>query len=119
MTAPRHAYAIEPIRQQRGTDPVTTMMEDAWRAAHGEPLASLPVQLTGWRLVLLRDGIEVERREFDGGDEAYTEAQEAGSAWLQQQGGSSVDAFTARAMQASKRMAWDHGYRHRISQRGF
>lgn len=118
MTAPRHAYTIEPIRQQRGTDPVTTMMEDAWRAVHGEPLAPLPPQVIGWRLVL-RDGIGVERHEFAGGDEAYADALDAGGAWLRQHGGNSVDAFTARAMQASKRMVWDHDYRHRISQRGF
>jgi hypothetical protein len=56
---------------------------------------------------------------FDGSDDAYANAQDAGGAWLQQQGGSSVDAFTARAMQASRRMAWDHDYRHAISRRGF
>ncbi|KAF1690860.1 hypothetical protein CSC64_10730 [Pseudoxanthomonas koreensis] len=65
------------------------------------------------------DGNEVERREFDGGDAAYAAAQDAGSAWLRQHGGSSVDTFTARAAQASQRMAWDHGHHHAISRRGF
>lgn len=115
-----YTYTIEPIRSERDDDPaITTMMEDAWLAVHGEPLAPLPPQVIGWRLVLLREGEAVERREFDGGDATYTEAQDAGGAWLQQHGGSSVDAFAARAMQASRRMAWDHDYRHRISQRGF
>ena len=69
--------------------------------------------------MLLRDGEQVEQREFDGGDAAYAEAQDAGGAWLRQHDGSSLDAFTTRAMQASRRMAWDHDYHHRISQRGF
>lgn len=114
------AYAIEPIRSERDADPaIRKLMEDAWRAAHGEPLAPMPAQVIGWRLVLLRDGEQVEQWEFDGGDDAYAEAQDAGGAWLRQHDGDSLDAFTAHAMQASKRMAWDHDYRHRISQRGF
>ena len=95
------------------------MMEDAWLAVHGEPLTPLPAKVIGWRLVLLRDGEQVEQREFDGEDEAYADTQDAGGAWLRQHGGDSLDAFAARAMQASWRMAWDHGYQHLISQRGF
>jgi len=97
MTARTPRYVIDPIRGER--DDARTVI--------------------GWRLVLLRDGAEVERREFDGGGDAYANAQDAGGAWLQQQGGSSVDAFTARAMQASRRMAWDLDYRYAISRRGF
>lgn len=114
------SYAIEPIRGERDDDPaITAMMEAAWLAVHGEPLVPMPPQVIGWRLTLRINGEAIERREFSGGEDAYVDAQDAGSAWLQQHGGNSVDAFTARAMQASRRMAWDHDYRHAISQRGF
>lgn len=44
-------YAIEPIRGERDNDPaITSMMEDAWLAVHGEPLAPLPAKVIGWRL---------------------------------------------------------------------
>lgn len=115
-----YTYRIDPILGEHDDDPATTkLMEDAWLAVHREPWVPLPPQVIGWRLVLLRDGNEVEQREFGDGDEAYAEAQDAGGAWLQQHGGDSLDAFTARAMQVSRRMAWDHGFHHRMSQRGF
>lgn len=94
------------------------MMEAAWLAVHGEPLAPMPAQVIGWRLVLLHDGEAVERREFGGGEDAYVDVQDAGSTWLQQHDGDGIDAFTARAMQGSRRMAWDHDYHYRMSQRG-
>ncbi|WP_066093827.1 hypothetical protein [Xanthomonas massiliensis] len=117
MTTPRHAFIIDPIRRQRDADSITRMMEDAWLAVHGEPLAPIPPPVVGWRLTLCADGGTVERREF--GVEGFADAQDAGSAWLRQHGGDSIDAFTARAMQASRRMAWDHDYRHGISRCGF
>ncbi|MGR4896623.1 hypothetical protein ACIPR8_15275 [Stenotrophomonas sp. LARHCG68] len=76
------------------------------------------MQVIAWRMVLLLDVEEMEQREFASGDGSYADALDAGGAWPQQHGGDCLDAFTARAMQASRRMAWDHGYRHRISQRG-
>lgn len=42
-------YAIEPIRQRHGADPVTTMMEKAWLAVHWEPPGA--VAAAGHRLV--------------------------------------------------------------------
>lgn len=110
-------YAIEPIRGERDGDPITKLMEDAWLAVHGEPLAPIPPPVVGWQLTLCADSSAIERREF--GTEGFADAQDAGSAWLQQHSGDSIDAFTARAMQASRRMAWDHGHRHDIGRRGF
>ncbi|KAF1708877.1 hypothetical protein CSC70_12305 [Pseudoxanthomonas kalamensis DSM 18571] len=114
-----NTYTIEPIREECEDDPVMRMVEDVWLTLHGEPLAPLPPRVIGWRLVMLRDGEEVAQREFTGGDEAYAEAQAAGGAWLRQHGGSHTDTFVAHALQTFQRMAWDHDYRYRISQRGF
>lgn len=90
------SYAIEPIRGARDE----------------------PATIIGWQLAPLREGEQVEQREFMGKEDAYTQALDAGGAWLRLHGGNDIDVFTARAIQSSRRMAWDHGYHHAISQRG-
>ncbi|WP_185824106.1 hypothetical protein [Xanthomonas sp. SI] len=79
----------EPIRGERDDDPsITKLLEDAWQAVYGEPLAPslapspspAPAQIIDWRLVLLRDGEKVGRRGFNGGEDAYAKAQNTESA---------------------------------------
>ncbi|HVX57109.1 MAG TPA: hypothetical protein VHA37_05230 [Candidatus Saccharimonadales bacterium] len=94
------------------------MMEDAWLAVHGEPLAPIPPPVVGWRLTLQAEGAAVEQRAFDG-EEGFAEAQRIGGDWLQQHGEDDSSRWMACAAQASRRMQWDHDYRHRISKRGF
>jgi hypothetical protein len=71
--------------------------------------------VVGWRLSLHIDGRAIELRECG----TFDEAQREGAAWLQQHGEDGISQWIAQAAQASKRMGWDHDYRHAISLRGF
>ena len=108
-------YAIEPIRGQEADDAITRLREQAWEQAGHAPLPAIPPPVVGWRLVLSLDGNAAEQRECG----AFDEAQREGAAWLQQHGEDGISQWMANAAQASKRMAWDHGYRHAMSMHGF
>lgn len=91
-------YAIDPICGQAN-----------------DVLPAITPPVIGWRLTLQRDGRSIEQhehREFD-------DAQHEGAAWLQEHGSDGISQWMAQAAQSSRRMHWDHGYRHAISQRGF
>jgi hypothetical protein len=92
-------YAIDPIHGQA---------DDAL-------LPPIPPPVIGWQLTLSLDGRNVELHEH----RDFNDAQRDGAAWLQQHGSDGISQWMARAAQASRRMQWDHGYRHAISKRGF
>ena len=94
----RASYLIDPIRGQAD-----------------DVLPAIPAPVVGWRLTLQRDGRSVEQREHC----EFDDAQRDGAAWLRQHGSDGIDQWMASAAQASRRMGWDHGYRHAISKRGF
>lgn len=60
--------------------------------------------IVGWQLQLRIDRIEVERREFAGGEAGYQDANQAGRAWMAQQGTHSAIQGIVQAAQALQRM---------------
>jgi hypothetical protein len=76
---------------------------------------AIPSPVVAWRLTLSLDGNAVEQRECG----TFDQAQREGAAWLQQHGEDGISQWMASAAHASRRMAWDHGYQHAISSRGF
>ena len=109
------AYAIEPIRGQEADDDIMRLREEGWEQAGHAPLPAIPPPVVGWRLTLSMDGKTVEQRECG----TFDDAQRDGMAWLQRHGEDGISQWMANAAQASKRMAWDHDYRHAMSMRGF
>jgi hypothetical protein len=114
----RYAFVIDPIRSEPVEEPEVTQALAHVRQALGLS-ASEPPPVTGWQLTLTLDGQPVAQRAFDGTEEGFQHAQDAGRAWLAQHGANSIDQWLAGAAQASRRMSWDHAYQHAISQRGF
>lgn len=112
------AYAIEPIRGQPASDGTTRLREEAWAQAGYAPLPAIPPPVIGWRLVLSIGDNAIEQRECGEGEEGFMQAQRDGAAWLQRHGEDGISQWMAQAAQASRRMAWDHGYRHALSRRG-
>ncbi|MFT3761662.1 MAG: hypothetical protein QM761_03420 [Pseudoxanthomonas sp.] len=106
-------YAIDPIRGP--ADAARRQAEAVWEQAGHAPLPPIPAPVVGWRLTLSLDGRSVEQREH----RAFDDAQREGAAWLQQHGSDGISQWMASAAQASRRMGWDHDYRHAISMRGF
>ncbi|HYM86247.1 MAG TPA: hypothetical protein VET30_05865 [Pseudoxanthomonas sp.] len=80
---------------------------------HGER----PPTIVGWQLQLQIDGVEVERREFAGGEAGYREAQQAGGAWMAQHGVDYTVPWVVEAAQALQRMTWDEDYRREVGRR--
>ncbi|KAF1684546.1 hypothetical protein B1992_14980 [Pseudoxanthomonas broegbernensis] len=107
-------YAIEPIRRSSASDNIMQLREEAWERVGYAPLPAIPPPVVGWRLVLNIENNAVEQRECG----TFDNAQREGAAWLQQHGEDGISQWMANAAQASKRMAWDHDYRHAISSRG-
>lgn len=52
-------------------------------------------------------------------EDGFAQAQRDGGHWLRRHGQDGISRWLASAAQASRRMGWDHGYRHAISLRGF
>ena len=117
--APRPTFVIDPIRQAVVEDSeVARTLADLCQAI-GLELPPTPPSVVGWRLTLTRDGQPAEQRVFDGAEEGFQNAQDAGRAWLAQHGGNSIDQWLAGSFQASRRMGWDHAYQLAIRRRGF
>lgn len=89
----RYQYRIEPVRGEQSSITV------------------------GWQLQLRIDGVEVERREFAGGEAGYQDANQAGRAWMAQQGVDSVMQWLMQSTQALQRMTWDEDYRREVGKR--
>ncbi|MGH8032423.1 MAG: hypothetical protein ACREO8_08690, partial [Luteimonas sp.] len=103
---PRPQFIVDPIHGDVAEDPeVAQALEPIYQAIGWRPEPS--PQLTGWRLTLTIDGQPVEQGEFDGAEEGFQNAQDAGSAWLAQHGADDTDQWLARSFQASRRMQWD------------
>jgi hypothetical protein len=120
QAAAAFAYAIDPIRRQPVEDPqVMRTLDHACEALGLQPLGPTPPQVVGWRLTLSVEGQPTEQRDFDGADDGFRNAQDAGCAWLAQHGADSIDQWIAGSFQASRRMGWDRAYQHAISMREF
>lgn len=57
------------------------------------------------------------RREFTGGEAGYQDANQAGRAWMAQQGTHSAIQGIVQAAQAPQRMTWDEDYRREVVKR--
>lgn len=115
----RASYTIDPIHGPPMEDAITRLMEKAWAQAGYAPLPPAAPPVIGWRLALRIDGRTREQREFSAGEDGFAQAQRDGGDWLHRHGQDGISRWLASAAQASRRMDWDHGYRHAISLRGF
>lgn len=113
----RYQYRIEPVRGERPQESEIAAATEAFFAQQGIVLGPVPLIVVGWQLQLRIDGVEVERREFAGGEAGYQEANHAGGTWMAQHGVDSTMQWVVEAAQALQRMTWDEDYRREVGRR--
>lgn len=113
----RYQYRIEPVRGERPQDPEIAAATEAFFAQQGIALSPLPLIVVGWQLQLRIEGVEVERREFSGGEAGYQDAHRAAGNWMTEHGVQSSLQWVFHSAQNLRRMTWDEDYRREAGKR--
>lgn len=82
-------------------------------AQQGVVLGPVPLIVVGWQLQLRIEGVEVERREFAG----YQDAHRAAGNWMTEHGVQSSLQWVFHGAQNLRRMTWDEDYRREVVKR--
>ena len=114
-----HTCRIDPIRALSALDSeLASLLEDmpGWSATDWQ---NMPPAIIGWRLTFLRCGQAIEQQDFQGGDDGFKQAQDAGKEWLASNGSDGISQWMASSREAMRRMNYDPDFRHQMSKRGF
>lgn len=114
-----HTYLIDPIRAESGLGPELAKMLEGTPGWSADDWKDIPGNIAGWQLTLMRDQLATAVQQFEGTEDGFDQAQEAGKQWLADNGEDASSQWIAGGIAAMRRTNCDPDFRHRISKRGF